>query len=341
MITKSLLITFDYELFLGKRSGSVENCLIRPTELILEVLKKHNQKSLFFIDTTYLLRLSEIKGEYQKAATDYDKICKQLIALAKEGHWLFHHLHPHWLDAHYLPETNEWDLTNNQRFVFSSISEAEREKIFSFSDSFLNQIYQEACVNRTPNGFRAGGLFIEPFGDFIPYFKKFNISNEFSVVPNTQRGDYPFAYDFCEVPVNRAYNFNEKINQENNNGCFKEYPITQIKISGIAKLMNSIHYRLKVNKSEYKVYGDGNSVSKNINQKKSKRKVNHLLNMKIPASIEFLNPVNVSLYHSFMKKNNYFHLLSHPKLLTPVSISVFDAFLKKSAKTANIVNPEF
>ena len=50
---KNILLTFDYELFLGSRSGTVDNCLIIPTSKILEVLKRHGAKAVFFIDTSY------------------------------------------------------------------------------------------------------------------------------------------------------------------------------------------------------------------------------------------------------------------------------------------------
>ena len=47
MESKQVLFTFDYELFLGHRSGSVENCMILPTKKLLEVLKKYRAKVLF------------------------------------------------------------------------------------------------------------------------------------------------------------------------------------------------------------------------------------------------------------------------------------------------------
>lgn len=341
MISKSLLITFDYELFLGKRSGSVENCLIKPTKQILQVLRKYNQKAFFFIDTTYILRLSEVKNQYQNASTDYDRICEQLIELAQAGHWLFHHIHPHWLDAHYMPELNEWNLSNNHRFVFSSINNNEKDKIFNFSNDFLNQIYLEANINKQPNGFRAGGLFIEPFSEFIPYFKMFKIKNEFSVVPNTFRNDDRFSYDFRGSPINRSYSFKDRINTENTEGDFAEYPISLLEIRGFSKFQNSIIFRLNSKKSEFQIFGDGNSFGHKVKSSKLKKRIEDIFVMKLPASIEFLNQGNISCYMSFMKKNNYFHLLSHPKLLTPISIKMFDRFLEKTLKTTQIINPDF
>ncbi len=52
---KLLLITFDYELFLGEKSGTVQQCLIDPTDKLLDLLGKYAFKALFFIDTVYIL----------------------------------------------------------------------------------------------------------------------------------------------------------------------------------------------------------------------------------------------------------------------------------------------
>ena len=59
MNTKNLLITFDYELFLGRRSGRPLDCILQPTQLLLDKLKLYGAKAVFFVDATYLCRLKE------------------------------------------------------------------------------------------------------------------------------------------------------------------------------------------------------------------------------------------------------------------------------------------
>ena len=59
MKTKNLLITFDYELFLGRRSGRPLDCMLEPTKLLLDKLKLYGAKAVFFVDCTYLCRLKE------------------------------------------------------------------------------------------------------------------------------------------------------------------------------------------------------------------------------------------------------------------------------------------
>ena len=73
-----MLFTFDYELFLGSKSGSVKNCLINPTNKLLSVLEKYNHKSIFFIDFTYLTKLYLIKNKYDSALKDWKLIEDQI-----------------------------------------------------------------------------------------------------------------------------------------------------------------------------------------------------------------------------------------------------------------------
>ena len=54
-------ITLDYELFMGARTGSINNSLIKPmTELDL-MLDKYNIRTNLFVDSAYLLRLKQLK----------------------------------------------------------------------------------------------------------------------------------------------------------------------------------------------------------------------------------------------------------------------------------------
>lgn len=76
---KLLLITFDYELFLGERSGSAQECLISPTDIIMESLKKFDLKAYFFVDTVYILKLKEEALKHSLAKADLDRITTQLI----------------------------------------------------------------------------------------------------------------------------------------------------------------------------------------------------------------------------------------------------------------------
>ena len=49
---KRILLSFDYELFFGIRSGTVYNTLIVPTNKLLDFMDLYNLKGNFFVDVT-------------------------------------------------------------------------------------------------------------------------------------------------------------------------------------------------------------------------------------------------------------------------------------------------
>jgi hypothetical protein len=79
METKNLLITFDYELFLGMRSGQPEDCMLQPTSALLAILGQYKTKAIFFVDTTYLCKLKSLSGKHEKCARDLKNISEQVL----------------------------------------------------------------------------------------------------------------------------------------------------------------------------------------------------------------------------------------------------------------------
>jgi hypothetical protein len=305
----------------------VENCLIKPSNILLNILSKHKLQGIFFVDTVYLMRMRELSKEFQIIKEDFQKINYQLVEIIEKGHSVFHHIHPHWLDAKYKPEINQWELSDTSKLTFEKISKKERDIIMTFSDDFLNNIHLKANSERNPNGYRAGGLFIEPFEHIKPYFEKLNIKYEFSVLPGTKRKDEICEYDFRDVPTNRSYSFTDSLSKEEKKGCFTEFPISSIEIKNLNKIFNGLYYRLFKSSERLKCYGDGESISSDINKSGSSDK-SSFLKMIIPASVEILNPALLSIYKSHIRNNDYFHLLSHPKLLTPESLIQLEKLFK-------------
>ena len=72
---KSVILSFDYELFFGDLSGSVLKTLIEPTNRILDTLDSVNGKAVFFVD--YLM-LKRMKSESEKTQLEASIIEDQL-----------------------------------------------------------------------------------------------------------------------------------------------------------------------------------------------------------------------------------------------------------------------
>jgi hypothetical protein len=90
---ENAILTFDYEVFLGRKTGTIENCIIKPTKLILEILRENNAKAIFFVDATWLLFLKETYIH------DFLYITEQLKEISKSGSSVELHMHPQWIQA--------------------------------------------------------------------------------------------------------------------------------------------------------------------------------------------------------------------------------------------------
>ena len=71
-LKKNIIFTFDYEPFLGSKSGTLNNCIIEPTERLKLILNTYNAKAVFFIDTLYLKNLKLV------SINEYGIIIKQI-----------------------------------------------------------------------------------------------------------------------------------------------------------------------------------------------------------------------------------------------------------------------
>ena len=116
---KEIILTIDYELFLGKETGSVKECMIEPTEKLALILEKNGSKMTVFWDILHYYRLLELENNYSELKQDRILIEEQILDLARRGHDIQLHLHPHWLDAKY--ENSKWNF-NYERFKLHNLS---------------------------------------------------------------------------------------------------------------------------------------------------------------------------------------------------------------------------
>ncbi|MFC2176572.1 hypothetical protein ACFLR1_06360 [Bacteroidota bacterium] len=327
---RDILLTFDYELGLGKLSGTVNNCLIKPTEALRTVLLKHGCKAVFFVDTTYLMRLTEVASENAYAEQDLRLIKEQIVQLCLDGHFIFHHIHPHWLDAIYIPEINQWDLSDQRRFALSSVEEETIDMLLHKSSMILNDWLKPTDPNYEPKGFRAGGLYIQPFENIKPSLIRNNISLDFSVLKGARgKGNVGNCeFDFSNHPEPDIYRFDDNVLKQHDCGEFIEISMRQVELKNICKIINGLHYRIFGAHKGYQKYGDGLSTNNKLDSKlgTSRFRVSETI------SIELLNPVRLFAYLKFVSRNRFTHFISHPKLFSELSIYYLDKFLYKVSR---------
>lgn len=314
---KKLLVTFDYELFLGKNSGSVNNCIIKPTAQIASILKEYQVKAIFFVDTVYLLKLKDKSVNFPLAEKDYEAITTQLKMLAADGHYLFPHIHAHWYNAEYNHQANEWHLNDLSHYRFHSLDDSLKEKIFQKSIDLLNEIILPVNPDHTIDGYRAGGWCIQPFNDFKPYFEKHAIANDFSVAPGIKSNSQTNYHDFTNAKKH-IYRFDDDVMAENENGLFCEFPVSTLEHSALVTLAYKIERKF-LWKFKIKNSGDGNAAQFAANPASEKpRKLMSIDNMMIS---------NLRAYKNFIGKNDYVHMVSHPKMISFYNITIFKKIL--------------
>ena len=329
--SKKLLLTFDYELFLGSKSGSVQNCLIKPTNSLLSILESHQIKNaIFFVDTTYLVKLND--QPHLACKNDFLEIKNQLCLLVEKGHYVFPHIHPHWLDAVYKEDTNEWSLTNYSKYRFHHATSEEKIDLFSNSFKILNEVFDHYDSIFSEIGYRAGGWSIQPFSDFKLLFEKHNIGHEFSVIKNFKNLSEAQYFDFTYCPTKEFYAFDDDPCTENKQGNFCEYTISTMPISKyiywLSKIWNKYLYKTgQIN------FGDGKSVVSNNTAITHSNKNDLDSNKNEMISIELLSEIKLNNYKRFLSNNHYMQFISHPKMISKHHLKVFDRFLKYASES--------
>ncbi|MBT6029570.1 MAG: hypothetical protein HOH13_04645 [Crocinitomicaceae bacterium] len=322
MRSKKMLFTFDYELFLGANSGSVENCLLKPTNKVVALLEKFELHGIFFVDTLYLVRLKEAARTAPKAATDFKLIQKQLVRLLNGGHCIYPHVHPHWLDASYDAELNTWSLQDLSKYRFHSLTEQQRTEAFDQSMDCLSKMLQNSTATFSINAYRAGGWSIQPFSDFAKLFDKYNIIADFSVLGGSRRNTNALSFDFSSIQPNSfPYRFNNQVDSKSPDGKYLQFPISSLAVEADTltnRMMKKILWRIKHGQN----YGDGKGVEFVSNEKPS----DYDKHMEM-LSFELLTLPKLKQYCSFINDNDYVQFISHPKMLSPHNLLIFKRLL--------------
>lgn len=321
----NILITIDYEVFLGEKTGTIKNCLIRPMDKLISIADKHNVKLTLFVDAVYLLRLTQLKTDYSQLNEDYDNIRHHLIQLNNNGHDIQLHIHPHWMYSNY--DGNNW-IVDRTHYKLSDISQKEASQIFNASKTLLEDIVGHSVV-----AFRAGGFSAQPFTALKEIFLKNNIKIDSSVFSKSNYNSSVQQYDYRNVPNKTYYMFEDDICIENSSGSFIEMPLSTMKLSPFF-YWKLVLVRL-INNPIHQKWGDGKAVEAN-KDRIIKRLTQPTWGY---ATIdEYKSSYLERMFRSYLNKyveNDYFVIIGHPKLITPYSVNQFDYFLNIHGKDNN------
>jgi hypothetical protein len=316
MKPQQFLLSLDYELFFGARVGTVEHCLIRPTEAIREVLEKHDMKMSLFVDAGFLLRLKRQMSDYPQLQSDYQKIEAQLQSVVAAGHDVQLHIHPHWEDSVFDGES--WNV------------DTARYKLHDFKGVEINRIVREYkqvltdIVGERVFAYRAGGWCMQPFEIIAPALKESGIWLDSTVYVDGVSEDDKRGFDFTGAPVKEIWRFSDNPIIEDDAGSFMEVPISACRVSPL--LFWKMAFIKKLLKGQHEPFGDGSAMTANA-QYYWKRLTASSISV---ASIDglkasFLN--HAYRAHKMKANSRIFNVMGHPKSVTPYSVRKLDQFL--------------
>ena len=220
---KKVILSYDYELFFGERSGTVLRSLIEPTNAILDAMEDVGFRGNFFIDVLMIKYLRLNSDERSK--NDLDLIERQLRDIVRRGHRIELHLHPHWADAKYNGD-GTWDFRDFNHYSLSSFCEQDIISMFQDGVSYLNKIGSEIVPNYRVCAFRAGGWAIQPFKKLKKAFTLAGIRIDSSSARGIYVQNDNSYYDFRKLPNKDVFKFEDDVCVEAPTGLFTEVPIS-------------------------------------------------------------------------------------------------------------------
>lgn len=311
----NLFLTYDYELFFGNPTGSVDKCIIEPTNYLREIANRTGVKMVFFIDVGYLKQLEQYKNQYKKVAREYELVYAQIQSLVTEGHDCQLHIHPHWEDSSH--DGNQWKMIT------------DRYKLVDFSDEDIEKIVEEyhAILTRWTGkpvyAYRAGGWCLQPFNRIQKAFEKIGIKLDSTVFPGGKFTAGNYDYDFTQTPAKSTWKFSNDLCKEDPHGPFWEYPISNYRYSPLFFWRLFILGRLQP--QLHKPIGDGYPMSSPGLRKKMLTK-----GMNLSASVDgyFVTKLQKVVQKNKAKGFNETVIIGHPKACTHFALKKLEQFIE-------------
>ena len=246
------LLTLDYEVFFGRETGSVARSVIEPTEALLALAARHASKLVFFVDAGFLLRLRAEMGRSAGLREDHAALCRQIKAIARAGHEVQLHIHPHWETSRWTDAG--WDI-DLERFTLQSFDAWDIERIVRTYAQALRELAGPAAAR----AYRAGGWVIQPFAPIRQALLANDVVIDSTVFAGGHRGGAIQPYDFREAPQLSRWRFDADPLVPDPRGPFLEVPIASRRLSP------AFFWRMALAKkaggARHRAFGDGRAVA--------------------------------------------------------------------------------
>lgn len=320
-------LSFDYELFFGENTGSIEKCILEPTQQLLELAEHNKIPLVFFVDAGYIVQLKNY-SQHAKCKSDLDKISTQIAKLSTAGHQIALHIHPHWEDCKF--DGSKW-IIDTKRYKLSDFSKEEASQLISKYNQALFDITGKKCT-----AYRAGGWCVQPFTHIQEALKMNGITIDSSVYFNGFHDSPAHSYDFRSAKDKAEWKFENDPCVEDSSGSFKEISISPDKIGPL--FYWELYFKMKSAPEKFKPIGDGMWLKdKGRIYKQFHSSTDHFA----CADGYFSSRLIKNLEECEQKKLERMMVLSHPKSLAPCSfefLNEFILFAKKRGHTFSVLN---
>lgn len=322
-----VILTFDYELFFGTATGSVQKCMIEPTDRLLELSRKFHVPMVFFVDAGFLVKLSEYKDRFPELEKDLNQITAQLLEMKTLHCEVQLHIHPHWEKSFY--DGEKWVVVTDGAYKLSDFTDAEAEDIVRKYHGFLTGLTGTKMTT-----YRAGGWCIQPFSQIERVFRDLEIVCDSTVFPGGKFESEHYRFDFTKIPLfTNPYRFQSDVVMEEQNGFFLEIPIASWEFHPL------FYWRLyilgRLNPKAHKMIGDGSFLAQ-PGRKKSvllNKTWNHVSSDGYYAS---MLKKQAKYYRS--RKVKTFVVIGHPKGMTQYAFRKLESFIADTKPELEFVN---
>jgi len=315
----NIYLTFDYELFFGPETGTVEKCMIEPTERLIELAGKE-VKLIFFVDVGFLVAMERFSAQYPELGRVINKVRFQVKRLVDLGHDVQLHIHPHWESAEY--SGGKWVINASGSYRLDDFSDEYAGRIFREYKSYLDEL-----TGRPSTAFRAGGWCIQPFNKFRDLFIETGIRVDSSVMPGVKYESEHYRFDFTDLNRQSAYRFDKDVLVEEKDGMFTEFPISTWYYP--PTFYWNLYVRGRLAPGRHKMIGDGQFIPQPGRKKKglSSGSLNHI------SCDGYYATMLMKAYREFKQKGEKdLVIIGHPKGMTEYSFHKLGEFIKRVSK---------
>jgi peptidoglycan/xylan/chitin deacetylase (PgdA/CDA1 family) len=312
------LLTLDYEVYFGRQTGTVERCLIAPTRALVGVADRHGARLAFFVDAGFILRLREEMHRAAALRAQHDAVCRQVEALARAGHEIQLHVHPHWEGSRWTEAGWEIDV---ERFALHAFEPAAIDDIVAR----YARVLRELAGGEAAYAYRAGGWVIQPFSKLRPALLRHGVTIDSTVFAGGRSEGRVQPYDFRGAPAASKWRFDVDPLVEDPAGAFLELPIAS------RRLRPDFFWRFaavkKLGGARHRAFGDGRAIAMEGGDllRKLLRPTPSVVSLD-GYKASFLEAAAADYASRGMEE---FVVIGHPKALTSYSLERLDAFLAK------------